>query len=155
MLGNNDIDDAVCFQAEFTSHTVVSKANGKLCTTLIYRFLNRSVCPFWDHLLDKVWSLFKRELHRVLMTWSTHRSCANFKCKIADVNNEFCFDFMVYGMWSNILLKQQQECHQGWICGKQEWHYRSQGNAPQSCHGIGQMFTPSKMPPELRNSTTK
>ena len=43
--------------------------------------------------LMKVWLLFKREFPRVLHDYVTHRSCANFKCEVADVNNGILIGF--------------------------------------------------------------
>ena len=50
--GDNEVDDAVCLQAEFHMHAVLSHENDKFYTTMIYPCFSRSVCfsmgsPAW------------------------------------------------------------------------------------------------------------
>ena len=50
--GDNEVDHAVCLQAEFQMHAVLSNENDKFYTTMIYPCFSRSVCfsmgsPAW------------------------------------------------------------------------------------------------------------
>ena len=50
--GDNEVDQAVCLQAEFQMHTVLSNENDKFYITMIYPCFSRSVCfsmgsPAW------------------------------------------------------------------------------------------------------------
>ena len=42
--GDNEVDHAVCLQAEFHMHTVHTHENDKFYTTMIYPCFSRSVC---------------------------------------------------------------------------------------------------------------
>ena len=42
--GDNEVDHAVCLQAEFYMHTVLSNENDKFYTIVIYLCFSRSVC---------------------------------------------------------------------------------------------------------------
>ena len=44
LLGDNEVDQAVCLKAEFQMHIALSNANGKFYTTMIYPCFSRSVC---------------------------------------------------------------------------------------------------------------
>ena len=51
-FGDSVVDHGVCLKTEYLSHTILSNESGEFYTTVIYRFLNRSVClsigsPTW------------------------------------------------------------------------------------------------------------
>ena len=50
--GDNEVDHAVCLQAEFQMHTVLFNENDKFYTTMIYPSAGRYVFR-WDRLLDE------------------------------------------------------------------------------------------------------
>ena len=56
----------------------------------------------------KVKLLFKREFPCVLHDDVTHRSCANFKCEVADVNNGILIDF---GAVKCVSVESDQPCY--------------------------------------------
>ena len=74
-LGDNDVDHTVCLKPHFCC---------TLSTIMIYQRFNRSVCFFqWDHLLDESSALVRAGVPSYSDA-VTHRSCANFKCEVAD-----------------------------------------------------------------------
>ena len=85
--GDNEVDHAVCLQAEFQMHTVLSNENDKFYTTMIYLCFSRSVCfsmgsPAWWRfgLCSSGSSLVSRWRDAPLV------HAANFKSDVADVN---------------------------------------------------------------------
>ena len=58
--------------------------------------------------LMKVYLLFKREFPHVLHDDVTHRSCANFKCEVAYVNNGIPIDF---GAVKCVSVESDQPCY--------------------------------------------
>ena len=85
---DNEVNHAVCLQAEFQMHAVLTIENDKFYTTMIYSCFSRSVCfsmgpPAWWRfgLCSSGSSLVSR--------WGDARARANFKCDVADVTDHW------------------------------------------------------------------
>ena len=91
-LGDNIIDHVVWLTAEFLWHTVLSNENGEFYASDIYirAWTGRYVFE-WDRLLDE--GFFFQAGVPSCSDNVTHRSCANFKYEVADVNNGIPIDF--------------------------------------------------------------
>ena len=82
----------MCLKAVFVWHTVLSNGNSEFYIYDIYPYLNRTVCPLMG---SPTW-LDEGLVQAGVLSCSddvTHRSYANFKCEVADVNNGFPIDF--------------------------------------------------------------
>ena len=93
LLGDNIVDHVVCLKPEFLWHTILSDENGEFYTYDIYPYLNRSVCLLMG---SPTWWWFSFCFQVEVPSCSdvmTHRSCANFKCGVADVINWIPIDF--------------------------------------------------------------
>ena len=92
-LGDNIVDHAVCLKAEYLWHTVLSNENGEFYTYDIYSYLKRSVCFFNGIAYLMKVNVFVQVGVPSCSDDLTHRSSANFKCEVADVNNGIPIDF--------------------------------------------------------------
>ena len=90
---DNIVDHVVCLKAEFLWHTVLSNENGEFYTYGIYPYLNRSVCLLMGSATWRRFSFCSSGSSLMLHDDVTHRSCANFKCEVIDVNNWIPIDF--------------------------------------------------------------
>ena len=82
----------VCLKADFLWHTIISNENCAFYTYDIYSQLNKSGCPLMGS--HNWWRFgFGQAGVPTCADDMPHRSCANFKCRVADVNNWIPIDF--------------------------------------------------------------
>ena len=107
LLGDSDVDYALCLSAEVLLHTVLCNENDKFYTTMIYPCINSCICFIGIACLMKVRTLFKPEFPRVWVTWWTAHVQISNLCEAAYVNKQIRVDFRriklyFWWIWSTI-----------------------------------------------------